>query len=111
MVTGIVATLLANVTFGVTFGPAGAMISAWPALSFIGSAELLMVMIRRTRVPARPPAVPASGNGRDPVVAQFRPYLEAGTVPGVRAIKKELGCGQARAQEVRGRLEQVLASS
>ncbi len=48
-------------------------------------------------------------NGHDPLVTRFKPYLERGQVPGVRAIKKEMRVGQGRAQEVRDRLAQVLA--
>jgi len=90
LVAGVLATLGANIMFGAKFGPVGAMISAWPAASFIGSAELLMLMIRRSRTPA---PVPAASNGHDPAVQQFRPWLERGEVPGVKTIKSELGVG------------------
>ena len=50
---GIVATVGANVAFGVRFGPLGAVISAWPAVSFIGAVEMAMQLVRRARAPQR----------------------------------------------------------
>lgn len=46
---GVAATVAANVAFGAADGLTGAAISAWPAIAFIGSAELLIGSIRRTR--------------------------------------------------------------
>ena len=43
---GIGVTLAANVTYGVTFGLAGALWAAWPALAFVGCYELLMMLVR-----------------------------------------------------------------
>lgn len=43
---GIVATLAANVTAGLHFGPVGAAVAAWPALALVGSYELLMALVR-----------------------------------------------------------------
>jgi hypothetical protein len=36
------ATIGANIAFGARYGPLGAVISAWPAVSFIGSVEIAM---------------------------------------------------------------------
>jgi hypothetical protein len=46
---GIVATVGANLAHGVGHGPAGALVSAWPALALVGSFELLMMLIRTGR--------------------------------------------------------------
>ena len=46
---GITVTLVANVLAGVAFGVLGAVVAAWPALALVGSYELLMAMIRRSR--------------------------------------------------------------
>ena len=46
---GIVATVGANLAHGVGHGPVGALVSAWPALSLVGSFELLMMLIRSGR--------------------------------------------------------------
>jgi hypothetical protein len=43
---GIAATLTANMAQGWTRGPAGAVIAAWPAVSLVGSYELLVWLIR-----------------------------------------------------------------
>jgi Protein of unknown function (DUF2637) len=44
---GIVATLAANMAQGWSHGPVGAVIAAWPAVSLVGSYELLVWIIRR----------------------------------------------------------------
>lgn len=51
---GVAATVAANVGFGVGFGPVGAVVSAWPAVAFIGAAEMALGMIRRARSGAAP---------------------------------------------------------
>jgi hypothetical protein len=43
---GITATLAANMAQGWSHGPVGAVIAAWPAVSLVGSYELLVWMIR-----------------------------------------------------------------
>ena len=43
---GIAATLTANMAQGWSHGPAGAVIAAWPAVSLVGSYELLVWLIR-----------------------------------------------------------------
>jgi len=54
---GIAATLTANMAQGWSHGPVGAVVAAWPAVSLVGSYELLVWLIR-TSGPAehRPPA-------------------------------------------------------
>lgn len=47
--TGIVATVGANLAHGISHGPVGALVSAWPALALVGSFELLMMLIRTRR--------------------------------------------------------------
>jgi hypothetical protein len=43
---GIAATLTANVAQGWSHGPVGAVVAAWPAVSLVGSYELLIWLIR-----------------------------------------------------------------
>jgi Protein of unknown function (DUF2637) len=43
---GIMATIGANLAHGLSHGPIGALVSAWPALALAGSFELLMTLIR-----------------------------------------------------------------
>lgn len=77
---GIIATLMANVLDGISFGLLGSIIAAWPAAAFVGAYEMIMVLIRsgaRRTVPAQsepaPPvpaapavAVPLRENAADP---------------------------------------------
>ncbi|HXP21106.1 MAG TPA: hypothetical protein VN840_15800 [Streptosporangiaceae bacterium] len=44
---GISATIGANVAYGAGFGLLGAVISAWPAVAFIGAVEMVMQLVRR----------------------------------------------------------------
>lgn len=48
---GIGATIGANIAFGAGYGLLGALISAWPAVAFIGSVEIAVQQVRRARVP------------------------------------------------------------
>jgi hypothetical protein len=48
---GIVATIGANLAHGLSHGPIGALVSAWPALALVGSFELLMLLIRTHQRP------------------------------------------------------------
>jgi hypothetical protein len=59
---GIIATLAANMAQGWSHGPVGAVIAAWPAVSLIGSYELL-VWIIRTAAAGEPDRVPAVDQG------------------------------------------------
>ena len=43
---GIAATLTANMAQGWSHGPVGAVVAAWPAVSLVGSYELLVWLIR-----------------------------------------------------------------
>ena len=54
---GIAATLTANMAQGWSHGPVGAIVAAWPAISLVGSYELLVWLIRISRAPTPvPPA-------------------------------------------------------
>lgn len=53
LAAGIGVTLAANVAFGVTYGLAGALWAAWPALAFVGCYELLMMLVRASARRAR----------------------------------------------------------
>jgi hypothetical protein len=53
---GIAATLTANMAQGWSHGPAGAAIAAWPAVSLVGSYELLLWLIRTSGALEREPA-------------------------------------------------------
>jgi Protein of unknown function (DUF2637) len=58
---GIAATLTANMAQGWTHGPVGAVVAAWPAVSLVGSYELLVWLIRTC---GREPGSPTPGKHR-----------------------------------------------
>src|SRR6185312_3150391 len=103
LAAGIGATLFVNVLAGAAFGVLGAAVAAWPALALVGSYELLMYLVRQG-VPAVP--VPHSGlNGHAHAAAElFAADLEAGRVPGIRAIRSGLHVGQDKAGQVQAYL-------
>jgi len=46
---GVVATVGANVAYGAAFGLLGAVVSAWPAVAFVGSVEMAVKFVRDAR--------------------------------------------------------------
>jgi hypothetical protein len=64
---GIIATLAANMAQGWSHGPAGAVIAAWPAVSLVGSYELLVWIIRTAA---------AGSLGREPAADHTRWYAD-----------------------------------
>jgi hypothetical protein len=108
---GIAATLAASVARGLSEGPVGAVVGAWPAVALVGSYELLMVIIRSAQMPADAAAasdVTDTAPGDGPVQARaaqaFADGVATGRVPSVRAIPARLHVGQPRAQRVRAYL-------
>jgi hypothetical protein len=104
---GIAATLAANIAAGLAYGAVGAIVAAWPAPALVISYELLMLVIRTSAAPV-PGGVPdgfASLNGHAEAAAElFAAELEAGRVPGIRAIRSGLQVGQDKAQQVQAYL-------
>jgi hypothetical protein len=115
LAAGIGATLFANVLAGLSWGPLGAAVAAWPALALVGSYELLMALVRGRAAPGPGtpvPEPPAGLNGHGHQAAElFADDLAAGEVPGIRRIRKELKVGQPRAQEVRAYLSGLAGSN
>ena len=60
---GIAATLTANMAQGWSHGPVGAVIAAWPAVSLVGSYELLVWLIRTCGAADRGPSAEHPGTG------------------------------------------------
>jgi hypothetical protein len=60
---GIAATLTVNMAQGWSHGPVGAVVAAWPAVSLVGSYELLVWLIRACGVVARGPSAEHLGHG------------------------------------------------
>jgi hypothetical protein len=111
---GVTATVAANVAYGSTFGPVGAVISAWPALAFIGSVEMVMGMVRRARTGAlaEQPA-PAEIAEAEQVLTQVAADAEsaagaalaasfaAGNPLSQRQVMTRFGLGRATERKVR----------
>ncbi len=74
---GIVATLAANMAQGWSHGPVGAVIAAWPAVSLVGSYELL-VWIIRTAAAGDPVRGPSADQGGPPADHPGGPPLGPG---------------------------------
>ena len=66
LVLAVLATLASNVVFGASFGIVGALLSGWPAVAFIGCADMAIGMIRLARSTA-PEAVADVAEGVYPV--------------------------------------------
>ena len=66
---GIAATLTANMAQGWSHGPVGAVVAAWPAVSLVGSYELLVWLIRTSAAVERWPSAEHLCNG-----AAVRPF-------------------------------------
>jgi hypothetical protein len=60
---GIAATLTANMAQGWSHGPVGAVVAAWPAVSLVGSYELLVWLIRTSGAADRGPSAEHLGTG------------------------------------------------
>ena len=112
LAAGIGATLFANVLAGAAYGVLGAAVAAWPALALVGSYELLMYLVRNG-VPAVPETahdepISAALNGHAHAAAElFAADLEAGRVPGIRAIRSGLHIGQDKASAVQAYLREL----
>ena len=60
---GIAATLTANMAQGWSHGPVGAVVAAWPAVSLVGSYELLVWLIRTSATVKRGPSAERACEG------------------------------------------------
>jgi hypothetical protein len=110
---GIAATVGANVAFGVRFGPLGAVISAWPAVAFIGAVEMAMQLVRRARGPRRAAGTPAAaavspvpalpvppGDVREAVAAAYAASLAAGAPLSQRAMAARFGISRRQVSQL-----------
>ena len=98
---GIAATIGANIAFGAGYGLLGALISAWPAVAFIGSVEIAMQQVRRARAPraaTRVPAVP--GDVEQAVHAAYAASVAAGAPLSQRAMAERFGLSRRRVSQL-----------
>jgi hypothetical protein len=113
---GIAATVGANVAYGSGYGLLGMVISAWPAIGFIGSVEMVMVMVRKGRpapvpggvtvpVPDETTVVPAlttlAGTADEAAVLAYRASVAGGNPLSERALAGRFGITRPRARKLR----------
>ena len=116
LAAGITATLAANVLAGAGYGPLGAVVSAWPALAFVGCYELLMLLVRANarRSAAAPGAAPESLAAPVPsdlieaAKVSLRATLAAGNPLSANQLQERFSLTRAQATKVR---QAVLAES
>jgi Protein of unknown function (DUF2637) len=100
---GIAATIGANIAYGAGYGLLGALISAWPAVAFIGTVEIATQLVRRSRGPRAAtsvPAVPAvptvPGDVEQAVRAAYAASVAAGAPLSQRAMAERFGLSRRR---------------
>jgi hypothetical protein len=101
----------ANIAFGAGYGLLGALISAWPAVAFIGSVEIAMQQVRRSRVPRSAIIVPAvpqvPGDVEQAVRAAYAASVAAGQPLSQRAMAGRFGLSRRKVSQI---VAQVTAS-
>ena len=98
---GIAATLTANMAQGWSHGPVGAVVAAWPAVSLVGSYELLVWLIRTSAtVESMPPREPTRKSTACPATARAAPDTGANNTHPVQS-------GYGGSAEVRWPVAQV----
>lgn len=103
----VAATLAANIGYGVPYGLAGALLSGWPAVAFIGCAEMAIGMVRRARGEPEPEPVQETVLGKVPsnvleaATASMRSTYAAGNPLSVNQLKERFALTRAQATEVR----------
>ena len=100
---GVAATLTANMAQGWSHGPVGAVVAAWPAVSLVGSYELLVWLIRTSGALEREPS--ADRPCGKAAVADSGQYDRSGPGPCTRAlgpVRQVAGQPTVRASAQRG---------
>ncbi|MGH3223483.1 MAG: DUF2637 domain-containing protein [Streptosporangiaceae bacterium] len=100
----IAATIGANIAYGAGYGLLGALISAWPAVAFIGAVEIAMQQVRRAHAPraaAGEPAVPeVPGDVEQAVCAAYAASVAAGQPLSQRAMAERFGLSRPRVSQL-----------
>jgi uncharacterized protein DUF2637 len=112
---GIAATIGANIAYGAGYGLPGALISAWPAVAFIGAVEMAVGLIRRARTAPEAEAevyqphdtvqavadVPVPADSQSAALIALRATLAAGNPLSGRQLESRFGLTRAEATRVR----------
>lgn len=106
---GIGTTVAANVAYGVPYGPLGAVVSAWPGVSFVIAVELLMGLVRRSHRADRhdqPQAetVTPAGSADEAATLAYRASVAGGNPLSERALADRFGVTRTRARKIRAEL-------
>ena len=98
---GIGATTGANIAYGAGYGLLGALISAWPAVAFIGAVETAMQQVRRARGPRAATSVPeVPGDVEQAVRAAYAASIAAGAPLSQRAMAERFGLSRRRVSQL-----------
>lgn len=98
---GIGATVGTNIAFGAGYGLLGALISAWPAVAFIGSVEIAMQQVRRTRAPHAAAIVPTVPRDVEQAVrAAYAASVAAGQPLSQRAMAERFGLSRRKVSQL-----------
>lgn len=91
----------ANVAYGAGYGLLGALISAWPAVAFIGAVERVMQLVRRARGPQSATAAPeVPGDVEQAVRAAFAASVAAGAPLSQRAMAGRFGLSRRKVSQL-----------
>ena len=110
---GVAVTLAANVTYGARYGLSGALWAAWPALAFVGTYELLLLLARASARRVNPSARDGFGaavpSGNETAAeASLRTTIAAGNPWTTNQLSERFSLTRATATKLRAR---VLAES
>ena len=95
------ATIGANIAYGAGYGLLGALISAWPAAAFIGSVEIAMQLVRRSRGPRATMSVPeVPGDMEQAVRAAYAASVATGAPLSQRAMAERFGLSRRRVSKL-----------
>jgi hypothetical protein len=102
----VAATLAANIAYGARFGITGSLLSGWPAVAFIGSAEMAIGMTRRARAAAddavpSPAAEAVPTDAETAAMASLRATLAAGNPWSQNQLAERFGLTRAQATKAR----------
>jgi hypothetical protein len=102
VVSGIAATMAANVTFGAQFGAVGAVIWGWPAYSFILVAYGMVAMVKRGGKPQDGTvSSPGFSDAETAALASLRATLAVGNPWSQNQLQEQFRLTRAQAAKVR----------
>lgn len=98
----VTATLAANIGYGLPHGLPGALISGWPAIAFIGCAEMAISAVRKLH-PATPDLVssPVPTDAENAAAIALRATTAAGNPLSLNQLSDRFGLTRAQATKVR----------